>query len=321
MSSHYERRVLFTTICATTVLLLGCQGRTVPLPTAPTGVPETPTSPPASNAITVSTISPNIGAIHGGTTVLIVGDGFDPGAVVTLGGMKTTATVTSRTAVTAVTAPHAAAAVDVVVTNPGGQSGKLAGGYTYAVIADGPAPSITSVSPAVGTTGGGGTIRIAGNNFSAGAIVKLDDVQLSTYPFGATTTTLNAQSPAHRPGTVDVVVINPDGQRAILRGGYRYTAPGTLDFSGRWEGRADDRRDNHSSTKIALTIENNRVVSISCNSEIVMLSPPAVISDDVFRAVDGERVIVSGRFFSSIEVTGRVDISPCGPGWGASKQQ
>jgi len=41
-------------------------------------------------------------------------------------------TVVSGTSITATTGAHATGAVNVVVTNPDGQSGNLSGGYTYA---------------------------------------------------------------------------------------------------------------------------------------------------------------------------------------------
>ena len=125
---------------------------------------------------------------------------------------------------------------------------------------------------------------------------------------------------AHGPGWVDVVVTNPDGQSARVPRGYRYAAPGTLDFSGEWHGIADDRHDNHSSTAVRLTIERNKVVSVSCNSQLTLLSPaPAIIGDRFSFAADN-RLLVSVRFQPADEVIGTIDIPPCGAGWGAHRQ-
>ena len=97
-------------------------------------------------------------------------------------------------------------------------------------------------------------------------------------------------------------------------------APGTLDFSGDWQGTADDRRDNHGSTAVRLRVERNRVVSISCNSLATMLSPAPEIISDRFTFSSDDRLVVSGRFVSADEVLGTVDIHPCGTGWGAHRQ-
>jgi hypothetical protein len=84
-------------------------------------------SPPTVNAI-----SPNSGTINGGTSVNITGSRFASGATVSLGGSLTTnVTVLSSFSIIATTAAHSAGTVNVVVTNPDGQSGTFANAYTY----------------------------------------------------------------------------------------------------------------------------------------------------------------------------------------------
>lgn len=281
-----------------------------------------PTPPAVPQAPRVWSSSPNTGTTHGGTPLLIHGDGFEPGGIVTLGGTATDVTVVSSTIVTATSPAHAAGKVDVVVTNPGGQSGRLSGGYTYAVVVAGPAPTIAAVSPNTGTVGGDAQIRIIGTGFQPGAVVKLDETLLQTYSFGSTSTALNARVPAHAAGTVDIIVINPDGQSARLSGGFRYAAPGTLDFNGQWKGQADDLRDNHNGTEIKFTIENNRLVNVTCNGGVELtMSTPASISNDEFSFSVEDRPLVSGRFLSADAAVGRINFPPCGLTWVASKQQ
>ena len=68
----------------------------------------------------------------------ITGTNFAAGATVTFGGTAATnVVVVSSTSITATTPAHAAGAVTVTVTNPGGQSGSLASGFTYIAVADG----------------------------------------------------------------------------------------------------------------------------------------------------------------------------------------
>jgi len=89
--------------------------------TGPTAPPPAPTS-----------ISPTSGSNNGGTAVTIIGTGFASGATVTFGGTAATGvTAASATSITATTPARSTGAVDVVVTNPDGQSGRLANGFTY----------------------------------------------------------------------------------------------------------------------------------------------------------------------------------------------
>lgn len=86
-----------------------------------------------ASAPTVSAISPNKGALGGGTAVTITGTGFVTGCTVKIGGTSCTSVVfVNSTSVTAVTPAKTAGAKDVVVTNPDAQTGTLTNGFTYA---------------------------------------------------------------------------------------------------------------------------------------------------------------------------------------------
>lgn len=101
------------------------------------------TQPSNVTAPRVTSISPASGTTLGGTAVTLTGANFSAGAAVTVGGAAATQlTVVSPTSITATTPQHAAGAVDVVVTL-NGQSGALAGGYTFV------APAATSNAPPV----------------------------------------------------------------------------------------------------------------------------------------------------------------------------
>jgi hypothetical protein len=172
---------------------------------------------------TVTSISPTSGTTLGGTAVSLTGTGFLAGATVSLGGTAATGvTVVNSTTITATTAAHAAGTVSVVVTNTDGKSGILTIGYTYVVI--NPAPTVTSISPASGTTAGGAAVSITGAGFLGGATVKLG----GTAATGVTvvnSTTISATTPAHIAGAVSVIVTNTDSQSGTLAGGYTYTNP------------------------------------------------------------------------------------------------
>ena len=79
-------------------------------------------SGPAAPAI--SSISPSTGIVAGGTSLTILGAGFQSGATVTLGGAPLAAvTVVNATTIYGTTAAHAAGSVSLVVTNPDTQAG------------------------------------------------------------------------------------------------------------------------------------------------------------------------------------------------------
>ena len=70
--------------------------------------------------------------------------------------------------------------MDVVVTNPDGQSGRLVGRFVYE---DAPAgvPSVHAISPALGVTTGGTSVQIVGTGLHFGTSVTLDGVRIRTF--------------------------------------------------------------------------------------------------------------------------------------------
>ena len=175
---------------------------------SPTG----PTPPTTPAALSVTSVLPNAGPTVSAVEVRILGTGFQPGATVTLDGAATNITVVSSTLITATTPIHAAGTVDVVVTNPAGQSVRLPGAYTFASLA------ITAISPRTGLVGD--VVRIFGTGFATGATVTLDSV--STRVVQATNTTIMVMAPVHSAERVDVVVSNPDGESVTVTEGYAY---------------------------------------------------------------------------------------------------
>src|SRR5215831_11977869 len=174
--------------------------------------------PPAPK---VTGVSPASGTTAGGSAVTLTGQNFASGARVTFGGAAaTTVVVVSATQITAKTPPHAQGSVNVTVTNPGGQSGTLTGGFTFVALA----PVVTSVSPNTGTTAGGTPVTLTGQNFVSGATVTFGGAQ-ATSVVVASATQISASTPPHKPGGVNVVVTSPNGQSGTLASGYTYHKP------------------------------------------------------------------------------------------------
>jgi hypothetical protein len=84
----------------------------------------------------VDAVSPNNGSALGGTPVTITGANFQAGAAVTFGGaLATLVNVPDAGTITALTPPHAAGLVDVVVQNPSpALSGALLASFFYSPV-------------------------------------------------------------------------------------------------------------------------------------------------------------------------------------------
>jgi hypothetical protein len=179
------------------------------------------TSSPANffylNPATLTGISPGNGSLAGGDTVTITGTNLYTTTGVTFGGVPATSvTVNSNSQITAVTPAGAASGpVTVVVTTTGGTADNLT--FTYDA-----APTITSVTPTIGSIAGGDTVTITGANVASTTAVTFGG---STASFGAIDdSTLAVVTPAHAAGTVDVVVTSPGGS-ATATGAFTYQGP------------------------------------------------------------------------------------------------
>ena len=135
----FRARAVMTGLVVLVGLSLGCD-RSSPSPTEPTVSTPPPVVAPSSPPPSVTAIFPDVGST-GGTDVTITGVGFRSGAIVTLGGIvkgvcnlpMAGCWVEGSETIFAYAPAHAAGSVDVVVTNPDGQAGRLAGGFTYAL--------------------------------------------------------------------------------------------------------------------------------------------------------------------------------------------
>jgi PKD repeat protein/phosphatidylserine/phosphatidylglycerophosphate/cardiolipin synthase-like enzyme len=85
-----------------------------------------------AGAPSITSVTPNAGPETGGTQVSISGSNFSAGSTVKFGGVAATnVNVVNANLITATTAAHPAATVDVVVTTVDQQSATLTNGYTY----------------------------------------------------------------------------------------------------------------------------------------------------------------------------------------------
>ncbi len=174
-------------------------------------------------APTLSTVSPVVGPLAGGTGITLTGTGFLSGATVTLGGTAcSSVVVVSGTSITCTTPAHVAGAVDIVVTNTDTQTATLSSSFTYQ-----PAPVISTVSPIAGALAGNTTVNLVGSGFVAGATVTFGGTACTSLNV-VNATHANCVTPAHAAGAVDVVWTNLDSQTFTLPSGYAYEAAPTL---------------------------------------------------------------------------------------------
>jgi plastocyanin len=179
------------------------------------------------NAVTqpsITSISPNTGSTSGGTDFTISGSNFTSTGTttVTFGGAAATIRAVNSSAIAGTTPPHAAGAVDVVVTT-GGKTVTASGAFTYV------APSVSSISPNTGSTAGGTVVNINGTGFQTGAKVTIGGIPATDVNV-VSSTSITAKTPigpASEQATQprDVVVTNPDGSIATLTRGFTYFVP------------------------------------------------------------------------------------------------
>jgi len=171
-------------------------------------------------APTVSAVSPAAGRVSGGTVVTVSGTGFVAGATVAFGtGHPGTTVVVVTTAKITVKAPaHAAGAVTVTVTTPGGTSG--AKPYTYD-----PVPTITSLSRTSGPVSGGTQVTVTGTGFTTVESVRFGTTPATSFTVRSSTQ-LAAASPVHAAGNARVSVTTPGGTTPTTTAdAYKYTYP------------------------------------------------------------------------------------------------
>lgn len=181
--------------------------------------PSGPTPP------TVISITPDNGSTAGGTAVSIEVNDSTGATGASVGGVPLTSfTIIDGTHVGGDTGAHAAGAVDVIVTNGGGDSAPLVGAYTY-VVPVAP-PVITGINYSVGDIDGDGqTIVLDGTDFDSVTVVTVDGVGVSfVYSLGTISFTLPAHASTY-PGTIDIEVTNPSGSDTVP---FMYFSPADL---------------------------------------------------------------------------------------------
>ena len=163
---------------------------------------------PAQPAVTG--LTPAAGRTAGGNTVTISGAHLTGATAVSFGGNAAVSfTVVSDTQVTATVPAGSPGTIDVRVTTPNGTSvAAPADRYAYT-----PAPTVTGISPASGTTLGGTSVTITGANLAGASAVTIGGA-VCTAISGVTATSLSCMTSAGSAGAASVLVTTPGGTNA-----------------------------------------------------------------------------------------------------------
>ncbi|MBC8232476.1 IPT/TIG domain-containing protein [bacterium] len=168
----------------------------------------------------IKSISPPNGKLAGGTQITITGDNFiekiqgvEEKLTIAIGNIEAeNVQFISANQLTATTpARNKPGDVEVIISNPDGQQAEAT--FTY-----NPLPNITSVSPPSGKLTGGTQITITGTGFIKEILgveltVTIGEIDAKILQFSSTQ--LTAITPArNKPGDVEVIISNPDGQQA-----------------------------------------------------------------------------------------------------------
>ncbi len=168
----------------------------------------------------VSSVSPTVGPIAGGTTVTLIGVNFKAGAVVRFGGVAGTVMSLTSTQLVVRTPAQKAALVSVTVLNTDGNGVQMPDAFTYRA----PAPTVVGISPVRGPAGGSTDVTIDGAYFQTGVSVSID--RQPALILSATANRIVVRVPAHDPAAVPVIVTNPDTQQVDKANGYTYVSGG-----------------------------------------------------------------------------------------------
>jgi hypothetical protein len=165
---------------------------------------------------TITSINTTSGPTAGGTTVIITGTNLSSATGVKFGTTSATGlTANTATSITVTAPAGSAGTVDITVTTAGGTSATSAADqFTYI-----PAPTVTSISPAIGPISGGTQVTITGTNFTGVPVVKFGasnaiSISLISATQIKVTCPMGSGPGTGGTGVVDITVTTPGGTSA-----------------------------------------------------------------------------------------------------------
>lgn len=174
---------------------------------AATGTGGATTNGPATAPV-VSGVSPSKGPVAGGTQVTISGRDLQKVTAVLFGSAAAQSfRVRDDTTIVAVTPAAAKAGAVPVTVRTGSTSSTSSSGAAFQYVNP---PSVRSIAPVFGPTGGGNTVTISGTGFTDASAVFFGSVR-ATEVIVDSDGQIRAVAPPHSAGSVDVTVTGPGG--------------------------------------------------------------------------------------------------------------
>ena len=169
----------------------------------------------------ITGILPPQGSTLGGDTIAITGTGFQPNAQILIGGKLATDVVVHDSGNISATTPSGTAGpASVTVKNPDLSSHTVGGGFLYIK-----PPKIVNLFPSLGPETGGTIVTIQGDGFVTGptkSVVHFGNTVVAANKTSVDNANLITVESPPGTGPVAVRIVNPDGQQAVLAGGFIY---------------------------------------------------------------------------------------------------
>ena len=157
----------------------------------------------------IDSVASDSGIISGGDIVQLIGENFQEGASVTVGGIEILDVVyISPTEITITIPEDAVGASAIVITNPDGQPSEP---LDIQIEPRVPVPILDSVTSDSGIITEGTIVQLLGQNFQEGASVSVGGIEILDVEL-ISPTEITFTIPASMVGDVEIVLTNPDGQ-------------------------------------------------------------------------------------------------------------
>ncbi|MFD7524828.1 IPT/TIG domain-containing protein [Paenibacillus chitinolyticus] len=182
-------------------------------------------APPPPPGPTITSVTPNEGYLAGGYNLIVKGSNFTATTKVYMDNQQVSTVFYTNSEVRGkVPASDVEKTVDIKVVNDDSQSTTLAGAFKYISPPPPPAPTISNVAPSSGVISGGYYIYVNGTNFNTTSKVYINGQASGTTFYSSEQ--LRVLIPAtNTAGSVNVRVLNGDGQEATLVNGFTYILP------------------------------------------------------------------------------------------------
>jgi hypothetical protein len=162
--------------------------------------------------LTVRSVTPRAGAADGGIAVSVVGTGFETGDTVLFGDAAATNVFLASDQELRIANPPGSGTVAVTVRSPDGRVSPPApeAQFTYAATSG---MQITEVTPDSGDSSGSYLVALLGRGFTGATAVLFGDAAADQMLVQDDTKIVVVPPPGS--GTVDVVVVTPDGRSTV----------------------------------------------------------------------------------------------------------